>query len=46
MKVYKANAAGNATGDPVATSGNGATSGVLGYEEARSSTRPARMSSG
>jgi zinc carboxypeptidase len=34
MKVYKADAAGKATGDPVATSGNGATSGVLGYEEA------------
>jgi len=34
MKVYKADAAGNATGDPVAVSGNGATSGVLGYEEA------------
>jgi Zinc carboxypeptidase len=34
MKVYKADASGNATGDPVATSGNGATSGVLGYEEA------------
>ena len=34
MKIYKADAAGNATGDPVAVSGNGATSGVLGYEEA------------
>ena len=34
MKVYRADAAGKATGDPVATSGNGATSGVLGYEEA------------
>ena len=34
MKVYSADAAGKATGDPVATSGNGATSGVLGYEEA------------
>jgi hypothetical protein len=34
MKVYRADSAGNATGDPVATSGNGATSGVLGYEEA------------
>jgi hypothetical protein len=34
MKIYKADAAGNATGDPVAVSGNGATSGVPGYEEA------------
>jgi hypothetical protein len=34
MKIYRADAAGNATGDPVAVSGNGATSGVLGYEEA------------
>jgi hypothetical protein len=34
MKVYRADAAGNAAGDPVATSGNGATSGVLGSEEA------------
>lgn len=34
MKVYRADAAGNATGDPVATSGNGATGGVLGFEEA------------
>jgi len=34
MKVYKADAAGNATGEPVAVSGNGVTGGVLGYEEA------------
>ncbi|MEA2362846.1 MAG: hypothetical protein QOD71_1991 [Thermoleophilaceae bacterium] len=34
MKVYKADASGNATGDPVASSGNGATNLELGYEEA------------
>jgi hypothetical protein len=34
MKIYKANAAGAATGDPVATSGNGVTGGQLGFEEA------------
>ena len=34
MKIYRADANGNATGDPVATSGHGATDGVIGYEEA------------
>jgi hypothetical protein len=34
MKVYRADAAGAATGDPVAVSGNGATNGELGYEQA------------
>jgi hypothetical protein len=34
MKIYKADAAGKATGDPVAVSGNGATNLELGYEEA------------
>jgi hypothetical protein len=34
MKIYKADAAGNATGDAVAVSGHGATDGELGYEEA------------
>jgi hypothetical protein len=34
MKVYKADAAGNAVGDPVAVSGHGATDGMLGFEEA------------
>ena len=34
MKIYRADGAGNATGDPVAVSGHGATDGELGYEEA------------
>jgi Zinc carboxypeptidase len=34
MKIYKADAAGNATGDAVAVSGHGATDGNLGFEEA------------
>ena len=34
MKIYKADSAGNATGDAVAVSGHGATDGELGYEEA------------
>jgi hypothetical protein len=34
MKIYKADANGNATGDAVAVSGHGATDGELGYEEA------------
>jgi hypothetical protein len=34
MKIYRADAAGNATGDPVAVSGHGATDGNLGFEEA------------
>jgi hypothetical protein len=34
MKIYRADANGNATGDAVATSGHGATDGELGYEEA------------
>jgi Zinc carboxypeptidase len=34
MKIYRADASGNATGDPVAVSGNGVTSGALGFEEA------------
>jgi hypothetical protein len=34
MKVFRADSAGNATGDPVATSGHGATDGNLGFEEA------------
>jgi hypothetical protein len=34
MKIYRADAAGNATGDAVAVSGHGATDGELGYEEA------------
>jgi Zinc carboxypeptidase len=34
MKIYRADANGNATGDPVAVSGHGATDGELGYEEA------------
>ena len=34
MKVYRADGAGNATGDAVATSGHGATDGELAYEEA------------
>jgi hypothetical protein len=34
MKVFKADSAGNATGDAVTTSGHGATDGELGYEEA------------
>jgi len=34
MKIYRADANGNATGDPVATSGHGATDGEVGYEEA------------
>jgi hypothetical protein len=34
MKIYKADAAGNATGDAVAVSGHGVTDGNLGFEEA------------
>ncbi|MEA2401783.1 MAG: hypothetical protein QOK00_2186 [Thermoleophilaceae bacterium] len=34
MKVFKADSAGNAVGDAVASSGHGATDGELGYEEA------------
>jgi hypothetical protein len=34
MKIYRADAAGNATGDAVAVSGHGATDGELGYEQA------------
>jgi hypothetical protein len=34
MKVFRADSAGNATGEPVTTSGHGATDGELGYEEA------------
>jgi Zinc carboxypeptidase len=34
MKIYRADSAGNATGDPVAVSGHGATDGELGAEEA------------
>jgi hypothetical protein len=34
MKIYRADSAGNATGDAVAVSGHGATDGELGYEEA------------
>jgi Zinc carboxypeptidase len=34
MKVYKADADGNATGDPVASSGNGATNGATAFEQA------------
>ena len=34
MKIYRADANGNATGEPVATSGHGATDGEVGYEEA------------
>ncbi len=34
MKVFKADASGNAVGDPVAVSGHGATDGELGFEEA------------
>ena len=41
MKIYRADATGNATGDPVAVSGHGATDGELGYEEA--SSRPGRL---
>jgi hypothetical protein len=33
MKVFKADAAGNAVGDPLIASGHGATDGELGYEE-------------
>ena len=33
MKVYKADADGNATGDPVVSSGNGATNGATAYEQ-------------
>jgi hypothetical protein len=34
MKIYRADASGNATGDALASSGHGATDGELGYEEA------------
>ncbi|MBN1530528.1 MAG: hypothetical protein JW895_15805 [Thermoleophilaceae bacterium] len=34
MKVYRADSSGNATGEPIASSGNGATSLTLGFEEA------------
>jgi hypothetical protein len=34
MKIYRADANGNATGDAVAVSGHGLTDGELGYEEA------------
>ena len=34
MKIYRADSAGNATGDALAVSGHGATDGELGYEEA------------
>ena len=34
MKIYRADGNGNATGDPLAVSGHGATDGELGYEEA------------
>jgi hypothetical protein len=34
MKIYQADSAGNATGEPVAVSGHGATDGTLGVEEA------------
>jgi hypothetical protein len=34
MHIYRADASGNATGEAVATSGNGATNLELGYEEA------------
>jgi hypothetical protein len=34
MKIYEADANGNATGDPVASSGNGATNGATAFEEA------------
>jgi hypothetical protein len=34
MKIYRADAAGNATGDAVAVSGHGLTDGSLGFEEA------------
>ena len=33
MKVYEADANGNATGDPVVSSGNGATNGTTAFEE-------------
>jgi hypothetical protein len=33
MKVYKADVNGNATGDPVVSSGNGATNGATAYEQ-------------
>ena len=43
MKVYKADADGNATGDAVASSGHGATDGDLGLRGgARCSTRSGR----
>jgi hypothetical protein len=34
MKIYRADASGNATGDALASSGHGATDGEVGYEEA------------
>jgi hypothetical protein len=34
MKIYEADANGNATGDPVASSGNGATNGATAFEQA------------
>ena len=34
MKVYEADANGNATGEPVASSGNGATNGATAFEQA------------
>jgi Zinc carboxypeptidase len=34
MKLYRADANGNATGDALASSGHGATDGEVGYEEA------------
>ncbi len=34
MKIYRADSAGNATGDAVAVSGHGATDATLGFEEA------------
>jgi hypothetical protein len=34
MRVFRADSNGNATGDPLVSSGHGATDGELGYEEA------------
>ncbi len=44
MKIYEADANGNATGDPVVSSGNGATNGTPATSRAPSSIRPARTS--
>ena len=34
MKIFAADASGNATGDALVSSGHGATDGELGYEQA------------